>query len=852
MSKLGAEGKTIYDDSLIVCKLFEDLKGKRIKQIIYKYNNDLCFDVDISESYLQNRIQNSLLENNYRFFNDVIFEKEDIIRNLNKMGNKSFELLMSCLYDSIDEIIFFDETSNLVDEVYKKIEDVLNEKDYKFDLALMEDEININLYKQRDLYLYEDDDLLDNSVFVDNIFIQDNVIKKVGVYIFSVLEEEYKNEYVDISLIEDRFPIFLRDNQVISKIIDKLILGDVIEKDNCLIRRKLPCFAEWVETLKIDTARIIKSRVEGHTLEECGKEFGITRERVRQIIVKQLKNKPLLREDTFSYWYTNYNIDCDAMCSIFNISEEEYAYLELVYKKGKVDIENLSEDIHFPEQRKHSLRSYLLKDRVKIGDEYIPCSRNEITTELLKMYCSESDMLIDEFYNRYMDFLRNNNIYNKSDLLFSSLKNFGAIIERNNNVVTKYGRRLRYYPINEYDFIEFVDELKFEQYKNVEISTLKMFVENKELMQRYDILDEYELHNILKKTSNIWNDSKKYDISFSRMPLVIFGKADREKQAIDLLYQVAPVTIEEYCEFYEMEYGMLARTVMANIHTFLNKYYHAGIYEVDQPLLSEQEYEYMAGELKEDFYFIDDVKDIYKNYFGKDEMDKINPRTLKELHFKVYVNYIIHERYPSAYEFFVDMVSSKDLFSYSDIDRRFSYVQALNQVINEMREKFDILEYEDMKFISFNRIKVVRDDISKNDFTNYILKVGEMIGDDLFFTIHSLKKKGLNDKLHDIGFDEWFNSAIVKNSKKYKFVKTGGNVIFTVLNKQITTVDFIKYVMTIKKSENIYDFCKDLKENYNVDISKDRIVYMIKDTELYYDDIMEKVYINKDEYYDEI
>ena len=60
-----------------------------------------------------------------------------------------------------------------------------------------------------------------------------------------------------------------------------------------------------------------------------------------------------------------------------------------------------------------------------------------------------------------------------------------------------------------------------------------------ELMEEFDIRDEYELHNLLKKTEKKWNTDAKQQISLQRMPLISFGLVNREKQIKDLLYQIA-------------------------------------------------------------------------------------------------------------------------------------------------------------------------------------------------------------------------------------------------------------------------------------------------------------------------
>ena len=111
------------------------------------------------------------------------------------------------------------------------------------------------------------------------------------------------------------------------------------------------------------------------------------------------------------------------------------------------------------------------------------------------------------------------------------------------------------------DFTEFFQELALEQYHDIEYSALKFFRKHSELMKRYDICDEYGLHNLLKilcRKSGIKN------IFFGRTPMIEFGKTNRDKQVVDMLMRLAPIKVQDFCDAYEAEYGVQAKTVSAN------------------------------------------------------------------------------------------------------------------------------------------------------------------------------------------------------------------------------------------------------------------------------------------------
>ena len=63
----------------------------------------------------------------------------------------------------------------------------------------------------------------------------------------------------------------------------------------------------------------------------------------------------------------------------------------------------------------------------------------------------------------------------------------------------KQNRCLRYYDIDGSDFTELLETLNLGQYENIELSTRKFLIDYPELMKRYDLRDEYEIHNLLKR-----------------------------------------------------------------------------------------------------------------------------------------------------------------------------------------------------------------------------------------------------------------------------------------------------------------------------------------------------------------
>jgi hypothetical protein len=393
--------------------------------------------------------------------------------------------------------------------------------------------------------------------------------------------------------------------------------------------------------------------------------------------------------------------------------------------------------------------------------------------------------------------------------------------------------------------------LHLEQFKDVEIASFKLFEDNNYLMEEYNIIDGYELHNLLKKTENIWNFDGAYQVDFGRMPFIVFGNASREKQVRNLLFQVAPVSAEEFDKLYEEEYGVLSATVAANFHKYIDEFYHSGSFEIDQPLLNEQEVSFMLDYLSEDFYFIEDVKRRFLDEFGEHRIGSINARTLKQLGYDVFSNYILKNTYASAREYFETILTAKDTIDVGAMDSRLGYVQMFITTLNLLRQSFDLIEYEDRQFIKYSRIQKIYPDITKERLDRYADELISSIDDD-YFTVESAGHKGFDLMSSKLGLSKWFDASLVRTSDKVRFARSGGTFIFRKGETTFTTIDFLHFLLEKNEMLDYYELDSILKDEYGINIDRNNLICLIKESDMYYDDILDRFYISKELYYEDI
>ena len=87
-------------------------------------------------------------------------------------------------------------------------------------------------------------------------------------------------------------------------------------------------------------------------------------------------------------------------------------------------------------------------------------------------------------------------------------------------------------------------------------------------MRDYDIRDEYELHNLLRK---IWQREDRnarldehHQVTFAKMPTIRIGKPNRYDQIYQFILEHEPVKKADFISLYAKEYGVKIQTFQGN------------------------------------------------------------------------------------------------------------------------------------------------------------------------------------------------------------------------------------------------------------------------------------------------
>lgn len=598
---------------------------------------------------------------------------------------------------------------------------------------------------------------------------------------------------------------------------------------------ELQSFEDYLNTLKDSREKqMVIEKYSGKTLEEISRDFGLTRERVRQLISKFFTrkinfstNKLLFKEDKYKYIYENYSLTKTEFIRIFN-DANTYSYLQMRYEHGEKNLEFVAEDTFVDRDIKKKCLAYNFRNYVLLDGEYVKKQKGNLLKHYLKIYksdISQSELLLK--YNKYITNILP--LDNEKYLLDkNSLRGFAN--HKEYEIIAKYPSIVRYYDFYSYDYDEFLETLNLNTFDNMEISTQLLFDNYSLLMHEYNILDAYELHYVLKSLflTGVFNDSR---ITFGRNPILKIGSVNRTEYVVNKRKE------GNYCSFAE-----LARQISIETGVQYNIVYVDwvgqnvdAIKTINADVLTEEEVSYLKNKLTNEYYFIEEFNKITEQ-FSSELTNKIDAKALESIGYNYYSKIIIRKPMKLT-EFLEKKILEDDVFERTYL-KRFEISSIFYNIFIGFKYSLDIIEYSHNKFINIRRLAKMGYD--KDNLHNLQKEIAEIGQNYDYFTMFKLKKDGCHFKIDELGFDDYFTSSIVKYSNLISNTSFENSIIFSKSN--FTSGDFLKSI--IKKFQKIsFSELKDyLFHEYGISAAIEKIKFVLTDTDIYYDNTMETFY----------
>ena len=587
---------------------------------------------------------------------------------------------------------------------------------------------------------------------------------------------------------------------------------------------------------------VLRLRMTGGSMEEAGKSMGLTRERIRQIEIKVFDiltdgGKALFREDCLAEFYKNYAVDRDMFVSGLEQPPEIWYYLSCRYDTGTRDPLEALEDPGISVKSRDLLEKYIHRRDIYVRSRWVRRTRNDIEAFLAEEYCRD-ETHIDDFLDLYNQFVREHGLAEEEDLKPDESSRQARInhLMRLDNILWKQNMMLRYYDLRGEDFTELLETLDLSGYRNTEVSTLKWFLEYPELMRRYDIRDQYELHNILKKIhAEELNDTMK----FGRMPIIGFGVFDRDKAVREAMFALAPVSMEDLLETLHLEYGAAKDSIKANWLGGISEYYDHGMYSVDYRDMPEEQVAAMRAALTDDYYHFDELRRIYLNTVADPDLSLVSSYNLKRLGFIVGKGYAVRN-WPTAGAYFDHVLTDTDKVDLSGSFKRFGSIQSFNSCLSIHRNNMDILEYEPHQFINIRLLE--KSGFDRDRLREYGKHVSDFVTalkeenpdskailvhpekEDIYFSVHSLRTAGFTDGIDTLNLGNLFCASVLKQDKQFYWQRICGVPVFNLNGTFFDTRDFLRACIVEAGSVSAAELADQLAKRFGIVMRREKIL----------------------------
>ena len=663
--------------------------------------------------------------------------------------------------------------------------------------------------------------------------------------------------------IRDHCPQNVPEEQLKS-VIGKLIREEKLEYVDFRCYRRYPSVIHTLESTDVLDDRekdLFRRRLEGETFDSIGRNYNLTRERVRQIEAKCLRkirtysehkgDPEPFDEEYYAHFFAAYDIPSEFWSDYSGVPNRVQRLLSMLYEKGSRPLEDAIEDDELDVALKIRISDYLNRDMIYLDGRMVKRDRHSIEEHVIRTFCHD-DIYFDDFVDLYNSTLRSNRIEYDPELYITEAVRGTRQnkVEESHFCLWKYGKSFRYYDVDAGDYGELYEALSLEDYENTEVTTLKFMDDYPELMRKYDIRDQYELHNLIRKTAD---RSLYHDLDFQRQPTLRFGEFDRDAAIKELLAVFSPISADELEKYLYSEYGYSVNTLRMTYLKPYARYLVNGIYDIAGFRMPADRKAVLRERLTEDFYPIRRIVALYRQLFPEAHEGEVNARDLRDLGFQLYSEYAL-KNYSSLDEYYTQLLTGQDTCTIKDKLRRYSATGTFYTVYRRLKKKYEIFLFEQDQLITYRKLEEFG--VTKEEIVAFADAVFRELEEGEFFTVYSLRKKGFSASLDRLGFDDFFLTEILVEDPRFSSQRVFGSTVLrrTEETNRFSIDDFLFSLLSEYESIEIHDFTDLLETDYGItEPNVYRIVQSVRESSAsyYYDDIMKTVYRDKSRFLSE-
>lgn len=828
----GIGKKTIDEISNIQAKIINGEFSMSQIQELFKDNygfaeKSLCFSQDvlkqmarhsISELNLSVRSDSSLKREKIFTIDQIMLLTSEDLRKLPRLGEKSISEIKTARQRWIDnnKLLVWDDSRNIdISESRKKIY-----------INLAKEIKKIILLKWETLFRLCEENGVCNQIETKNInylCLFEKVVeirKGLADYFKGCLSDG--DTYIKEKVLFDKIESDFTNESMKEAIYNIFNYGGVLLKSGEFFMLRRQSLSDFILSLEdTDKNQMLIGKFNGMTLQGIGEQFGVSRERIRQNIVKVMKTIPLLNEDYYASIYTYFRFDKALFYEVFQRADyRAYEYLSIRYKRGEHQL--IREEVEqYDGPFVSVLFTYLDKNDVIKWKRSL--TRRKLAWRVLISLPGEY-IGKENFEKAYYEFVEKNNIdkkrfsYNQHTIL-NSFRN-------SNHVVFNREGEFRYYENNVSTLWSQID---FRRYNNSVISAELIYYDYSEMMEELDIRNGYELFCLLKNVEEINCHNNCPSVVFRRIPIMIIGDGDESKQVMKLLREMAPVEYWDFFEAYEQRYGVRKMSAAANLRNYIEPYYSNGKYIIDLPELDAvDEAKFQRVLFEKDFWSMAELENAFENVCVNSEVDALNGITLYKLGFSLNAGYAYNRKYGNVIDCINSTFFNKDLVDLNEVDIEVARLSIFKSSIIRLREKLDYIEISP-KLLASRRF-LEREYGLTEPLLKEIQEEVSVYCNDKYFNGNSLwtRIKDISS-VQKLNNNKWLCTSILRQQKGIFSLSIVNAVVLSLYRDELSLAKICEWIIDKEGKMNLGRLTERVNELFGSKIDKYKIAFKLKE-----------------------
>ena len=365
-----------------------------------------------------------------------------------------------------------------------------------------------------------------------------------------------------------------------------------------------------------------------------------------------------------------------------------------------------------------------------------------------------------------------------------------------------------------------------------------IFNHNKDFMEEINIMDGSELHNLFLRHEILVEN-----MVLGRNPQFSLGISSKEEFIFQEMISFHGRDLDEFVDYININFGLLKTSFKAYLSVEFPDYISNKKILIDSEDYSEIK-KLMEGLLTEKIYIPEDFNKIITD---NTSIKTVTHVLINQLGFRVRGSLIVDKKYISCKDAFISIILSEKIFS-PESEKIFKTNDFFTAIYSLERE-FKILKIGENRYLNTAVLKARGYDFSK--FKSFIAEVEKTIQDNEYFTIISLLNDGFEHEILEDGFDLVTLDRLISISHVLKSVNNSFPTLYYKGAKKFVN-DFLLDLLLEYGSINVEDFTDDINDKYGLNLDEENVRYRLQQEEVFYSKELNKMYIYKNDYLDEV